>query len=55
MKFGQQAHLIQRVPLRIPPQELVMALPHNHMTLTNLFISSYWGYCYQIWGVKTPC
>ena len=24
------------------------------MTLTNLFISSYRGYCYQIWSVKTP-
>ena len=27
------------------PQEVVMSLPHNHMTLKNLFISSY-----QIWG-----
>ena len=26
-----------------PPQEVLKSLPHNHMTLTNLFISSYRG------------
>ena len=43
MKFGWQANLIQRVPLSILPQEVVMSLPHNHVALTNLFISSYRG------------
>ena len=33
-----------------------MLLPHIHIYLTNLFISSHKGYYYQIWGVKTtPC
>ena len=43
IKFGQQASLIQRAPLCTPPQEVVMPLTHNQMTLTNLFISSYRG------------
>ena len=43
IKFGQQVNLIQRVPLGILPQEVVTSLPHNHMTLANLFISSYKG------------
>ena len=43
IKFGQQADLVQRVPLGALPQDLVMSLPHNHLTLTNLFISSYRG------------
>ena len=45
-----QVNLIQRVPLGTLPQKVVMSLPHNHVTLTNLFISSYRGYCYQIWS-----
>ena len=37
-------------------QKLVTSLPHNHVILTSLFISSYRGYCYQICAVKTtPC
>ena len=39
IKFGQQ----ERVPLGTMPQEVVTSLPHNYMTLTNLFISSYRG------------
>ena len=41
IKFGQQVNIIERVPLGIPPQAVVMALAHNHAT--NLFISSYKG------------
>ena len=40
-KFGQQVNLTQKVPLGTPPQEVVTSLPHNYMTLANLFISSY--------------
>ena len=36
-KFGQQVNLIQRAPLGTLPQVVVMSLPHNHITLTNLF------------------
>ena len=38
IKFGQQVNLIQRVPLGTPPQEVLMSLPHNQMTLTNLYL-----------------
>ena len=38
IKFGQQVNLIQRIPLGTLPQEVVMSLPHNHMTLTNLYL-----------------
>ena len=50
IKFGQQVNLIQRVPLGTLPQKVLMLLPHNHMTLTNLLISSHRGYCYQKFG-----
>ena len=53
IKFVQHVNPIQKVPLGTRPQELVMSLPHNHVTLTNLFISSYRDYYYQIWSVKT--
>ena len=53
IKFGQQVNLIQRALLGTLPQEAVATLPHSHMTLTNLFISSYRGYCYQFWALKT--
>ena len=43
IKFGHQVKLIQRVPLDTLSQEVVTLLPHNHMNLTNLFISSYRG------------
>ena len=43
IKFGHQVNLIQRVPLGTLPQGVVTSLPHNHMTLTNLFISVYRG------------
>ena len=50
-----QVNLIQRVLLGILHQEVLMSLPHIHVTLTNLFISSHRNYCYQIWAVKaTP-
>ena len=41
IKFGQLVNLIQRVPLATLSWEVVMSLPHNHATLTNLFISRY--------------
>ena len=41
IKFGQQANIIERVPLGTPPQVVVMTLAHNYVT--NLFISSYKG------------
>ena len=41
IKFGQQLNLIQRVPLGTLPQEVLTSLPHNHVTLTNLFIYIY--------------
>ena len=43
IKFGKQVNLIQRIPLGTLPQEVVMSLPINHVTLTNLFIFSYRG------------
>ena len=39
-KFGQQVNFTQKVQLGTPPQEVVTSLPHNYMTLANLFISS---------------
>ena len=42
-KFGQQVNLIQRVLLGTLPQEVVMSLAHNYVTLSNFFISSYKG------------
>ena len=53
IKFGQQVNLIQMALLGTSPQEAVASLPHSHMILTNLFISSYRCYCYQFWAVKT--
>ena len=41
IKFGEQVNLIQRAPMGTLPQEVVTSLPSNHMTLTNLYISSY--------------
>ena len=41
-KFGEQANLIQKVPLGKPHQEVVRS-PENYVTLANLFISSYKG------------
>ena len=43
IQFGLPVNLIQRVPLGTPHQEVVTSLPHSHLTLTNLFISSYRG------------
>ena len=53
IKFGQQVNFIEKVPFGTPSQEVTTSLPHNHMTFTNPFISSYRGQCYQIWAVKT--
>ena len=50
IEFGQQINITERVPLGTP-QVVVMSLAQNHVT--NLFISSYRGCCYQIWAV-TP-
>ena len=52
IKFGQQINLIQRVLLGILFQEALTSFPHIHMTLTNLFIPSQRGYCYQVWAVN---
>ena len=41
IRFGQQVNLIQGLPLGTPTQEVVTSLLQNHVTLTNLFISSY--------------
>ena len=41
-KIGEQVNLIQMVPLGKLPQEVV-TLPHNYVTLANLFLSSYRG------------
>ena len=55
IKFGQQVNLIQMVLLGTLLQEVLTSLPHIHVTLTNLFICSHRGYCYQILAVKeTP-
>ena len=43
IKFRHQVNFIQRVQLSPLPKEVVTSLPQNHMTLTNLFISSYSG------------
>ena len=32
IKLGQQVNLIQRVQLNTPHQEVVISLPHNHVT-----------------------
>ena len=53
IKLGQQVNPIQRVPLGTPLKEVLTSLPHNLVTLTNLFISNHRGYYYQIWAVKT--
>ena len=34
IKFGQQVNLIQRVPLGTPLHDVLVSLPHNHVTLT---------------------
>ena len=41
IKFGHQINIIERVPLGILPQVVVMPSAHNH--LTNHYISSYRG------------
>ena len=33
IKFGQQANIIERVPLGTPPQVVVMTLAHNYMQI----------------------
>ena len=43
LKFRQQVNLIKTVPLGPLPQEIVLSLPYNNLTLTNLLISSYSG------------
>ena len=51
IKFGQQINLIQGVHcLR---RYWCHYIPHIHVTLTNLFISSQRGYCYHVWAIKT--
>ena len=53
LNLNNRVSLIQRVLLGTLPQRELTSLPHIHVTLTNLFISSLRGYCYQIWAVKT--
>ena len=43
IKFRLQVNFIQSVLLGALPREVVTQLPHNHLTLKNLFISSYRG------------
>ena len=52
IKFGQQVNFIQRVPLGTLPQEVVHSSPHNHVFLTNLFISRYRGLLLSNLGSK---
>ena len=42
-QIGHHVNLIQRVQLGPLPHQVVTSLPHNHVILTNLFISSYRG------------
>ena len=42
-RFEKPVHLLKRIPYRTPPQDLVKSLCDNHVTLTNLHISSYGG------------
>ena len=42
-KHQHQVKLIQRIQLGPLPQEVVMSLSHNNITLTSLFISNYRG------------
>ena len=41
VSFRLQVSLIQKVLLGTPHQQVVTLLSHDHVTLTNLFISSY--------------
>ena len=43
IKLEHQLNFIQRLQVSPLPKEVVMSLPHNHVILTNLFISSYRG------------
>ena len=42
-KFKKLINLIQRVPLVIPPKDVVKSLPGNHMILEDFVSSSYRG------------
>ena len=53
IKFGKQVNFIQRVLLGTLPKQIPTSLSHNHVILTNLFISSHRDYSYLIWAVKT--
>ena len=53
LNLNSRVNLIQSVLLETPPETELTSLLHIHMTLTNLFISSLRGCCYQIWVVKT--
>ena len=52
LNLNSRVNLIQRVLLGTPPEK-ELPLLHIHTTLTNLFISSLRGYCYQILAVKS--
>ena len=48
--FEEQIHLLKRIPKDTLLQNVVTSLLDNHMTLTNLQISSFWrDYSPQIW------
>ena len=51
LNLNSRVNLIQRVLLGTLPQKELTSLPHIHITLTNLFMSSLRGYCYQFWAV----
>ena len=40
IKYGEQVHLLERIPLGAPLQDVVAPLPDNHVTLTSPYISS---------------
>ena len=39
IKYGQQIDLIQRGPLGTLLQEIATSLPHNHFTMTQIYLS----------------
>ena len=41
MEFSEYVNIFERIPLGTPPQEVVLSLAHNHVTI--FFISSYRG------------
>ena len=40
IKYEEQVHRLERIPLGAPLQDVVTPLPDNHVTLTSPYISS---------------